>query len=38
MAHGGVIKAMNHPETGGAWIQIQFSQVMTNLPSTVQRK
>jgi two-component system phosphate regulon sensor histidine kinase PhoR len=32
MAHGGVIKAMNHPETGGAWIQIQFSQVMTNLP------
>jgi len=38
MAHGGVIKAMNHPETGGAWIQIQFSQVMTNLPSTVERK
>jgi two-component system phosphate regulon sensor histidine kinase PhoR len=27
MAHGGVIKAMNHPETGGAWIQIQFSHL-----------
>jgi two-component system, OmpR family, phosphate regulon sensor histidine kinase PhoR len=33
IAHGGLIKAMNHPETGGAWIQIQFSQLMTNSPS-----
>ncbi|MTJ12718.1 HAMP domain-containing histidine kinase [Anabaena sp. UHCC 0187] len=33
IAHGGVIKAMNHPKTGGAWIQVQFSQIMTNSPS-----
>ena len=33
IAHGGLIKAMNHPETGGAWIQVQFSQIMTNSPS-----
>ncbi|WP_138503002.1 sensor histidine kinase [Nostoc sp. PA-18-2419] len=30
LAHGGSIKAMNHPETGGAWMQIQFPQVMAN--------
>jgi two-component system, OmpR family, phosphate regulon sensor histidine kinase PhoR len=24
---------MNHPETGGAWMQLQFSHIMTNLPS-----
>ena len=33
IAHSGVIKAMNHPETGSAWIQIHFSQIMTNSPS-----
>lgn len=30
IAHGGSIKAMNHPETGGAWMQIQFPEVMAN--------
>jgi two-component system phosphate regulon sensor histidine kinase PhoR len=33
IAHNGAIKAMNHPETGGAWVQLQFSQIMTNAPS-----
>ena len=23
-AHGGIVKARNHPETGGAWLQIQL--------------
>ncbi|MEB3219079.1 MAG: ATP-binding protein [Nostocales cyanobacterium 94392] len=27
-AHGGTIKAMNHPQTGGAWLQIHLPQVM----------
>ncbi|MGB3653656.1 MAG: ATP-binding protein [Rivularia sp. (in: cyanobacteria)] len=27
-AHGGTIKAMNHPQTGGAWLQIHLSGVM----------
>ncbi|MFM2064789.1 MAG: hypothetical protein RLZZ507_4460 [Cyanobacteriota bacterium] len=30
IAHGGAIKAMNHPETGGAWIQIHLPEVMAN--------
>ncbi|TAF08494.1 MAG: PAS domain-containing protein [Nostocales cyanobacterium] len=30
IAHGGVIKAMNHPETGGAWIQIHLPEVIAN--------
>ncbi|MEH2254320.1 sensor histidine kinase [Nostoc sp.] len=30
LAHGGSIKAMNHPETGGAWMQLQFYEVMAN--------
>ncbi|QLE59303.1 cell wall metabolism sensor histidine kinase WalK [Nostoc sp. TCL26-01] len=30
LAHGGSIKAMNHPETGGAWIQLQIPEVMAN--------
>ncbi|MFN6516399.1 MAG: sensor histidine kinase [Nostoc sp. CreGUA01] len=30
LAHGGSIKAMNHPETGGAWMQILFPEVMAN--------
>ena len=25
-AHGGMVKARNHPETGGAWLQIQLPQ------------
>jgi two-component system, OmpR family, phosphate regulon sensor histidine kinase PhoR len=33
LAHGGLIKAMNHPETGGAWIQFQLPEVMLNTPS-----
>jgi two-component system phosphate regulon sensor histidine kinase PhoR len=33
IAHGGLIKAMNHRETGGAWIQIQLPQIMTNSPN-----
>jgi two-component system, OmpR family, phosphate regulon sensor histidine kinase PhoR len=28
IAHGGFIKAMNHPETGGAWMQIVLPGVM----------
>jgi two-component system phosphate regulon sensor histidine kinase PhoR len=24
LAHGGSIKAMNHPETGGAWLQVEL--------------
>ncbi len=32
IAHGGAIKAMNHPDTGGAWIQVQFPQMITNSP------
>ena len=27
-AHGGTIKAMNHPQTGGAWLQIYLPQAM----------
>jgi two-component system phosphate regulon sensor histidine kinase PhoR len=30
LAHGGSIKAMNHPETGGAWMQLLFPEVMAN--------
>ncbi|MBN3908852.1 MAG: histidine kinase [Nostoc sp. NMS1] len=30
IAHGGSIKAMNHPESGGAWMQLQFPEVMAN--------
>ncbi|MBD2213477.1 histidine kinase [Nostoc linckia FACHB-104] len=33
LAHGGSIKAMNHPETGGAWIQLHFPEMMANTPS-----
>ncbi|AUT02710.1 histidine kinase [Nostoc sp. CENA543] len=33
LAHGGSIKAMNHPQTGGAWMQLQFPQVMANSQS-----
>lgn len=30
IAHSGSIQAMNHPDTGGAWIQVQFPQMITN--------
>lgn len=30
LAHGGSIKAMNHPKTGGAWLQIEFPESMAN--------
>lgn len=33
LAHGGSIKAMNHPETGGAWLQVELPEVMANSPS-----
>jgi two-component system phosphate regulon sensor histidine kinase PhoR len=33
LAHGGSIKAMNHPKTGGAWLQIYLPQVMANFSS-----
>ena len=33
VAHGGSIKAMNHPETGGAWLKLQLPEVMANYPS-----
>lgn len=34
VAHGGAIKAMNHPETRGAWMQIQLPEVMAKSPSS----
>lgn len=33
LAHGGIIKAMNHPEIGGAWVQILIPQVVANSQS-----
>ncbi|WP_017654823.1 sensor histidine kinase [Fortiea contorta] len=33
LAHGGTIKAMNHPQTGGAWIQLQIPEIVTNSSS-----
>lgn len=33
VAHGGSIKAMNHPETGGAWLKLQLPEVMANYPT-----
>jgi two-component system phosphate regulon sensor histidine kinase PhoR len=33
VAHGGSIKAMNHPQTGGAWMQFQLPEVMANRQS-----
>ncbi len=32
IAHGGLIKAMNHPETGGAWMQIELPEVVAKEP------
>ncbi|MDB9535128.1 PAS domain-containing sensor histidine kinase [Dolichospermum planctonicum CS-1226] len=34
IAHAGSIRAMNHPDTGGAWIQVQFPQMITNSPQS----
>ncbi|MBR8834629.1 MAG: PAS domain-containing protein [Stigonema ocellatum SAG 48.90 = DSM 106950] len=33
LAHGGSIQAMNDPKTGGAWLQLQFPEVMANSQS-----
>lgn len=30
IAHGGSIKAMNHPQTGGAWLQIELPNVIAS--------
>jgi len=32
-AHGGSIKAMNHPQTKGAWLQIVFPEIVANSQS-----
>lgn len=31
LAHGGSVKAMNHPDTGGAWLQIELPDTMANI-------
>ncbi|NMG07060.1 ATP-binding protein [Brasilonema sp. UFV-L1] len=33
LAHGGSVKAMNHPKTGGAWLQIELPCVVANSAS-----
>ncbi|MBO3463249.1 PAS domain-containing sensor histidine kinase [Aetokthonos hydrillicola Thurmond2011] len=33
LAHGGSIQAMNHPKTGGAWLQLYFPQGIANSSS-----
>ena len=30
LAHGGSVKAMNHPDTGGAWLQIELPNTMAD--------
>lgn len=30
LAHGGSVKGMNHPETGGAWLQVELPDVMAD--------
>jgi two-component system phosphate regulon sensor histidine kinase PhoR len=30
LAHGGFIKAMNHPKTGGAWLQLELPGIVAN--------
>ncbi|MBE9192317.1 histidine kinase [Gloeocapsopsis crepidinum LEGE 06123] len=30
LAHGGTIKAMNHPQSGGAWLQVVLPEVLAN--------
>ncbi|WP_009631853.1 PAS domain-containing sensor histidine kinase [Synechocystis sp. PCC 7509] len=31
LAHGGTIKAKNHPDTGGAWLQVELPKIIPNL-------
>jgi two-component system, OmpR family, phosphate regulon sensor histidine kinase PhoR len=33
LAHSGSIKAMNHPQSGGAWLQIELPELMANSES-----
>ncbi|MGH8001159.1 MAG: ATP-binding protein [Brasilonema sp.] len=33
LAHGGSVKAMNHPKTGGAWLQVELPNVVANSAS-----
>lgn len=33
LAHDGSIKAMNHPKTGGAWLQVELPSVVANFDS-----
>lgn len=33
LAHGGFIKAMNHPKTGGAWLQVELPGIVANSDS-----
>ncbi len=30
LAHGGSVRAMNHPDTGGAWLQVELPVTMAN--------
>lgn len=30
LAHGGSVKAMNHPNTGGAWLQVELPDIMAD--------
>lgn len=30
IAHGGTIKAQNHPDTGGAWLQVELPKIIPN--------
>lgn len=30
LAHGGLVKAMNHPDTGGAWLQVELPDAMAD--------
>jgi two-component system phosphate regulon sensor histidine kinase PhoR len=30
LAHGGSVKAMNHPDTGGAWLQVELPDPMAD--------
>ncbi len=31
LAHGGTVKAKNHPDTGGAWLQVELPEVIADL-------
>jgi len=30
LAHGGSVKAKNHPDTGGAWLQVELPNAMAD--------